>query len=101
FGEGFASGTIVTTAGTTLLFTFFTAAFHTPHTLSGLMPAPPCCQSPARLPGFTVTSVRYSAGQTGRPPPAASSLPDWSPEAMVVPRSGLAAHAGEPSGDSG
>src|SRR5438128_8552929 len=96
FLAGSASGVTVTLAGMTVLSTVRTAAFQIPHTMFGGIPDPPCCQSPARLEvPLTVTSVMNRAGHSGRPPPAATSLPVWSPLAIDVPTCGLLTEVGE------
>src|SRR5437667_10785862 len=96
FLAGSASGVTVTLAGMAVLSTVRTAAFQVPHTMFGGIPVPPCCQSPARLEApLTVRSVMNRAGHSGRPPPAATSLPVWSPLAIEVPIWGPSMRVGE------
>src|SRR5437870_497419 len=89
FLAGSDPGVIVIFAGVTVLSTVRIALFHTPSTLLGAKPVPPCCQSPTRLASpLTVRSVMKRAGHNGRPPPSAVSLPEWSPLGSVQPTCG-------------
>src|SRR6266852_5321109 len=94
FLAGSISGVTVTVFGDTVLFTVRTAPFHTPHTRCGGIPRPPCCQSPLRSLALALMSVTNSAGNNGRPPPAATSVPDRSPLRLVVPTSGSVTQIG-------
>src|SRR6185295_20358734 len=80
-----------------------TADFQTPQTASGgiaTFPVHSCgtdpsagniCQSQVMALGSLVTSVRNSAGHTGRPD---GSVPAVSPLRLLKPTAGLATHAG-------
>src|SRR5437763_12394924 len=68
-----------------------TAPFQVPNTALGATAVPPYCQSPLRLLGSLVMSVRNSEGAIGRPD---KSVPAWSPVVAVVPTAGLRAAPG-------
>jgi hypothetical protein len=79
------SGVTVLVAGERVLSTILTAPFQVPKTALGAIAVPPFCQSPASGFPVAVTSVTNSAGNSGRPD---TSVPDWSPLAIVDPTIG-------------